>query len=70
MNIDVISEYLYHFKSVLCFCFKTLVLPQGSDVLYEVEVPGPPTALALHGGNGGNQDFILHDQIREGVMCV
>lgn len=30
---------------------------QGSDLLYEVEVPGPPTVLALSNGNGGKQDF-------------
>ncbi|XP_074849472.1 BBSome complex member BBS7 isoform X2 [Carettochelys insculpta] len=27
---------------------------QGSDLLYEVEVPGPPTVLALNNGNGGD----------------
>ncbi|ELW62629.1 Short transient receptor potential channel 3 [Tupaia chinensis] len=26
----------------------------GSDVMYEIEVPGPPTVLALHSGNGGD----------------
>ena len=27
---------------------------QGSDLLYEVEVPGPPTTLCLYGNTGGN----------------
>ncbi|NXS45280.1 BBS7 protein, partial [Balaeniceps rex] len=27
---------------------------QGSDLLYEVEVPGPPTVLALNNGKGGD----------------
>ncbi|XP_066089945.1 Bardet-Biedl syndrome 7 protein isoform X1 [Saccopteryx bilineata] len=27
---------------------------QGSDMMYEIEVPGPPTVLALHNGNGGD----------------
>lgn len=33
--------------------------------MYETEVPGPPTVLALHNGNGGN-----HNQIRECLMLV
>ncbi|KAB1282067.1 Bardet-Biedl syndrome 7 protein [Camelus dromedarius] len=53
INIDVINEFLYYFKFVFCFSFKILVL-QGSDVMYEIEVPGPPTVLALHNGNGGD----------------
>ena len=32
---------------------------------YEIEVPGPPTVLALHNGNGGNQDLIFDNQIME-----
>lgn len=59
MNIDVISECLYQFNFAFCFTFKILVLLQGSDVVYEVEVPGPPTVLTLHNGNGGNRDFIF-----------
>ncbi|CAI5784418.1 Bardet-Biedl syndrome 7 protein isoform X1 [Podarcis lilfordi] len=27
---------------------------QGSDLLYEMEVPGPPTVLTLNNGNGGD----------------
>lgn len=65
MNIDIIYEYLYYFKFVFCFSFKILVFLQGSDVMYETEVPGPPTVLALHNGNGGNQGFIFDNQIRE-----
>lgn len=70
MNIDVIYECLYYFKFVFCFSFKILILLQGSDVMYEIEVPGPPTVLALHNGNGGNQDFTFHSQIRECIMLV
>ena len=70
MNIDVIYESLYYqyFQFVFCFSFKILVLLQGSDVMYEIEVPGPPTVLALHNGNGGNQGLIFDNQIREWVM--
>lgn len=67
MNTDVIYECRHYFKFVFCFNFKILVLLQGSDVMYEIEVPGPPTVLALHNGNGGNQGFIIDSQIRE---CV
>lgn len=67
MNIDVIYEsfqYQY-FQLVFCVSFKILVLLQGSDVTYEIEVPGPPTVLALQNGNGGNQGLIFDNQIRE-----
>ncbi|XP_077878289.1 BBSome complex member BBS7 isoform X3 [Ictidomys tridecemlineatus] len=33
---------------------RVLRVLQGSDVMYEIEVPGPPAVLALHNGNGGN----------------
>lgn len=33
---------------------RVLRVLQGSDLLYEVEVPGPPTVLALHNGDGGD----------------
>ncbi|XP_074893184.1 BBSome complex member BBS7 isoform X2 [Buteo buteo] len=33
---------------------RVLRVLQGSDLLYEVEVPGPPTVLALNNGNGGD----------------
>lgn len=33
---------------------------QGSDLLYEIEVPGPPTVLALSNGNGGNKILNIH----------
>uniref|UniRef100_A0A8C9UKU7 Bardet-Biedl syndrome 7 n=1 Tax=Spermophilus dauricus TaxID=99837 RepID=A0A8C9UKU7_SPEDA len=33
---------------------RVLRVLQGSDVTYEIEVPGPPAVLALHNGNGGN----------------
>lgn len=67
MNMHVIYEsfqYQY-FQLVFCFSFKILVLLQGSDVTYEIEVPGPPTVLALQNGNGGNQGLIFDNQIRE-----
>ena len=28
-------------------------LPQDSELVYEVEVAGPPLCLALYGGDGG-----------------
>ncbi|XP_019389548.1 PREDICTED: Bardet-Biedl syndrome 7 protein isoform X2 [Crocodylus porosus] len=33
---------------------RVLRVLQGSDLLYEVEVPGPPSVLALNKGNGGD----------------
>ncbi|XP_042652742.1 Bardet-Biedl syndrome 7 protein [Tyto alba] len=33
---------------------RVLRVLQGSDLLYEVEVPGPPTVIALNNGNGGD----------------
>uniref|UniRef100_A0A8C5KVT1 Bardet-Biedl syndrome 7 n=1 Tax=Jaculus jaculus TaxID=51337 RepID=A0A8C5KVT1_JACJA len=33
---------------------RVLRVLQGSDVMYEIEVPGPPTILALHNGDGGD----------------
>lgn len=33
---------------------------------YEIEVSGPPTVLALHNGNGGNEDLIFDNQI---MLC-
>ncbi|NXW31013.1 BBS7 protein, partial [Phaetusa simplex] len=33
---------------------RVLRVLQGSDLLYEVELPGPPTVLALNNGNGGD----------------
>ena len=61
---------LFTFSSMSALCrfwssFKILVLLQGSDVTYEIEVPGPPTVLALHNGNGGNQGLLFDNQIRE-----
>nr|KAF6400434.1 Bardet-Biedl syndrome 7 [Rousettus aegyptiacus] len=47
-------ERLSRLTPVLACQDRVLRVLQGSDVLYEVEVPGPPTALALHGGNGGD----------------
>ncbi|XP_008266138.2 BBSome complex member BBS7 isoform X2 [Oryctolagus cuniculus] len=33
---------------------RVLRVLQGSDVMYEIEIPGPPTVLELYNGNGGN----------------
>ncbi|XP_021249835.1 Bardet-Biedl syndrome 7 protein isoform X3 [Numida meleagris] len=33
---------------------RVLRVLQGSDLLHEIEVPGPPTVLALNNGDGGN----------------
>ncbi|KAL3880310.1 hypothetical protein ACJMK2_032558 [Sinanodonta woodiana] len=34
---------------------RVLRIIQGSDLLYEVEVPGPPVSLSLYGNNGGDE---------------
>ncbi len=39
----------------LPFCESGCMLFQGNDLMYEVEVAGPPGTLALYGNNGGNQ---------------
>lgn len=58
-------ERLSRITPVLACQDRVLRVLQGSDVMYEIEVPGPPTVLALHNGNGGNQDFIFH----KSTMC-
>ncbi|XP_047271845.1 BBSome complex member BBS7 isoform X5 [Homo sapiens] len=58
-------ERLSRITPVLACQDRVLRVLQGSDVMYAVEVPGPPTVLALHNGNGGNQDFIFH----KSTMC-
>lgn len=52
MSLFLISPFEQELISSLC--------PQGSDLLYEVEVPGPPTVLALNNGDGGNRIFYIH----------
>ncbi|XP_047271846.1 BBSome complex member BBS7 isoform X6 [Homo sapiens] len=45
-------ERLSRITPVLACQDRVLRVLQGSDVMYAVEVPGPPTVLALHNGNG------------------
>ncbi|XP_070273011.1 BBSome complex member BBS7 [Myotis yumanensis] len=47
-------ERLPHLTPVLACQDRLLRVLQGSDVVFEVEVSGPPTVLALHNGNGGD----------------
>uniref|UniRef100_A0A5F8A7X4 Bardet-Biedl syndrome 7 n=1 Tax=Macaca mulatta TaxID=9544 RepID=A0A5F8A7X4_MACMU len=47
-------ERLSRITPVLACQDRVLRVLQGSDVMYEIEVPGPPTVLALHNGNGGD----------------
>lgn len=46
-------ERLPHITPVLACQDRLLRVLQGSDVMFEIEVSGPPTVLALHNGNGG-----------------
>nr|XP_033794211.1 Bardet-Biedl syndrome 7 protein isoform X2 [Geotrypetes seraphini] len=46
-------EKLSHITPILACQDRVLRVLQGSDLIYEVEVPGPPTVLALHNGDGG-----------------
>ncbi|XP_006007349.1 Bardet-Biedl syndrome 7 protein [Latimeria chalumnae] len=47
-------DKLDQIRPVLACQDRVLRVLQGSDLLYEVEVPGPPTVLALNNGNGGD----------------
>ncbi|XP_074849474.1 BBSome complex member BBS7 isoform X4 [Carettochelys insculpta] len=47
-------EKLSRITPILACQDRVLRVLQGSDLLYEVEVPGPPTVLALNNGNGGD----------------
>ncbi|XP_038625212.1 Bardet-Biedl syndrome 7 protein isoform X1 [Tachyglossus aculeatus] len=47
-------EKLNRITPILACQDRVLRVLQGSDILFEVEVPGPPTVLALHNGNGGD----------------
>lgn len=47
-------ERLSRVTPVLACQDRVLRVLQGSDVMYEIEVPGPPTVLALHNGDGGD----------------
>ncbi|XP_045441970.1 Bardet-Biedl syndrome 7 protein isoform X2 [Pipistrellus kuhlii] len=47
-------ERLPHITPVLACQDRLLRVLQGSDVMFEIEVSGPPTVLALHNGNGGD----------------
>ncbi|XP_018420239.1 PREDICTED: Bardet-Biedl syndrome 7 protein [Nanorana parkeri] len=46
-------EKLERITPILACQDRVLRILQGSDLLYEVEVPGPPSVLALNGGDGG-----------------
>ncbi|XP_077156527.1 BBSome complex member BBS7 [Paroedura picta] len=47
-------EKLSCITPVLACQDRVLRVLQGSDLLYEMEVPGPPSVLALNEGNGGD----------------
>ncbi|XP_038255296.1 Bardet-Biedl syndrome 7 protein isoform X2 [Dermochelys coriacea] len=47
-------EKLSCIRPILACQDRLLRVLQGSDLLYEVEVSGPPTVLALNNGNGGD----------------
>nr|XP_020637125.1 Bardet-Biedl syndrome 7 protein isoform X1 [Pogona vitticeps] len=47
-------EKLSSIIPVLACQDRVLRILQGSDLLYEMEVPGPPSVLALNNGNGGD----------------
>ncbi|OBS70111.1 hypothetical protein A6R68_01350 [Neotoma lepida] len=47
-------EKLSRMTPVLACQDRVLRVLQGSDVMYEIEVPGPPTVLALQNGDGGD----------------
>ncbi|XP_044875338.1 Bardet-Biedl syndrome 7 protein isoform X1 [Mauremys mutica] len=47
-------EKLSCIRPILACQDRVLRVLQGSDLLYEVEVSGPPTVLALNNGNGGD----------------
>lgn len=46
-----------------------IVFLQGSNVMYEIEVPGPPMVLALHNGDGGNLASVF-TQCSQPLMSV
>lgn len=54
LSLFLISPFEQELIQGSCLC------PQGSDLLYEVEVPGPPTVLALNNGDGGNRILYIH----------
>ncbi|XP_078396201.1 BBSome complex member BBS7 isoform X2 [Cetorhinus maximus] len=47
-------EKVGHITPILACQDRVLRVLKGSDLLYEVEVPGTPKVLALHNGNGGD----------------
>ncbi|GAB1287474.1 Bardet-Biedl syndrome 7 protein homolog [Apodemus speciosus] len=47
-------ERLSRTTPILACQDRVLRVLQGSNVMYEIEVPGPPTVLALHNGDGGD----------------
>lgn len=62
--LGVVLFLLFWLWFFFCFLNKFIqdcsLCLQGSDLLYEVEVPGPPTVLALSDGNGGNKILNTH----------
>lgn len=46
-------EKLERITPILACQDRVLRILEGSDLTYEVEVPGPPSVLALNGGDGG-----------------
>ncbi|XP_053317390.1 Bardet-Biedl syndrome 7 protein [Spea bombifrons] len=47
-------EKLERITPILACQDRVLRILEGSDLVYEIEVPGPPSVLTLNGGNGGD----------------
>ncbi|XP_073197133.1 BBSome complex member BBS7 isoform X3 [Lepidochelys kempii] len=60
-------EKLSCIRPILACQDRVLRVLQGSDLLYEVEVSGPPTVLALNNGNGGILCIDNFDILGDGV---
>ncbi|XP_016863846.1 BBSome complex member BBS7 isoform X7 [Homo sapiens] len=63
-------ERLSRITPVLACQDRVLRVLQGSDVMYAVEVPGPPTVLALHNGNGGDSGEDLLFGTSDGKLAL
>ncbi|XP_048473582.1 Bardet-Biedl syndrome 7 protein isoform X3 [Rhincodon typus] len=60
-------EKIGHITPILACQDRVLRVLKGSDLLYEVEVPGAPKVLALHNGNGGVLCVDYYDVLGDGV---
>lgn len=72
LDIDVSHDFPYSFEGFFfSFSFYNFIIVflQGSNVMYEIEVPGPPMVLALHNGDGGNLTSVF-TQYSQPLMSV